>query len=196
MRQNIWGGVVLFVYGAIFGTALDAFHTLNNVERYPTPLLFGLIAWWVPLLFGAAALAIGISHPLIDPFLRNRRRGRGLLLSSVELIWLVLAYLLSIGPFANWIKAGLITLVYIAFWLSSGNGWQNLLLSAVTAGIGTGIEILLVTTGAFSYTQPDFAGVPCWLPCLYACASLAVGDLGRALRLRIVLPNQTHFLCM
>jgi hypothetical protein len=39
----------------------------------------------------------------------------------------------------------------------------------------------LVAAGAFSYLQPDILGVPYWLPFMYACASLAVGDLGRSL---------------
>lgn len=40
---------------------------------------------------------------------------------------------------------------------------------------------VLVAAGAFSYLHPDFIGVPYWLPCIYACASLAVGDMGRYL---------------
>jgi hypothetical protein len=60
-------------------------------------------------------------------------------------------------------------------------GWQNMLLSSVTAITGTRIEMILVAAGAFSYLHPDIPGVPYWLPCIYACASLAVGDLGRSL---------------
>src|SRR2546421_11741687 len=41
--------------------------------------------------------------------------------------------------------------------------------------------MVLVAAGAFSYLHPDFIGVPYWLPCIYACASLAVGDMGRHL---------------
>lgn len=78
-------------------------------------------------------------------------------------------------------KAGLLILIYLNFWLLAGRSWQNLLLSLVTAITGTLIEMTLVAAGAFSYVHPDILGVPLWLPCIYACASLAVGDLGRSL---------------
>jgi hypothetical protein len=60
-------------------------------------------------------------------------------------------------------------------------GWQNLLLSFVTAITGTLIEMILVAAGAFIYLHSDVFGVPYWLPCIYAIASLAVGDLGGSL---------------
>jgi hypothetical protein len=170
----------LFLLGAILGTALDAFHVYSKVERYPMPVLFG-VAWWVPLLFGAAAVAIGYSHPMVDPLLHHRRLPRPLLLSMGELMWLVLAYLVSAITLPSIAKAGLLAIIYLNFWLMAGRSWQNLLLSMVTAITGTLIEMVLVAAGAFSYVHPDFLGVPYWLPCIYACASLAVGDLGRSL---------------
>jgi len=63
----------LFLLGATLGTALDAFHVYSGVERYPAPVFLG-VAWWVPLLFGGAAVAIGCSHVKIDPLLGQRRR--------------------------------------------------------------------------------------------------------------------------
>ncbi len=78
-------------------------------------------------------------------------------------------------------KVGLLILIYLNFWLLAGRSWQNLLLSLVTATTGTLIEMTLVAAGAFSYVHPEILGVPFWLPCIYACASLAVGDLGRSL---------------
>lgn len=65
-----------------------------------------------------------------------------------------------------------------------GGGWENLLLALVTAISGTLVEMILVAAGAFAYLRPDFLGVPYWLPCIYACASQAVGDFGRALLTR------------
>jgi uncharacterized membrane protein YoaT (DUF817 family) len=72
-------------------------------------------------------------------------------------------------------------LIYFNFWLLTGGGWQNLLLSLVTAITGTLVEMTLVAAGAFSYLQPDILGIPYWLLFMYACASLAVGDVGRSL---------------
>ncbi|HET8852092.1 MAG TPA: hypothetical protein VFN02_06170 [Ktedonobacteraceae bacterium] len=100
MRRG-WVALWLFV----LGTMLDALHIYTIVEHYPLPAFFG-VAWWVPMLFGAAAVAIGYSHPLADQLLQHIRPTRSLLISL---------------------------------------------------------------------------GEPTWLPCVYACASLAVGDLGRTL---------------
>lgn len=172
--------LLLFLLGAILGSVLDAFHTSSGVERYPIPAFFGL-PWWVPLLFGSAAVAIGCSHPLADPLLHNRRPPRRIWISLAALGWLVLAYLVTGSFLDSLAKAGLLAVLYFNFWLLSGGGWQNLVLSLVTAITGTLIEMILVAAGAFFYLHPDFIGVPYWLPCMYACASLAVGDVGRSL---------------
>ena len=175
-----WPILWLILLGATVGTSLDAFHVYSNVERYPVPVLFG-VAWWVPLLFGGAAVAIGYSHALVDPLLHHRRPPHRLLWSIGELTWLVLAYLMAASVLDSIVKMGLLTVIYLNFWLLAGRSWQNLLLALVTAITGTLIEMVLVAAGAFSYLHPDMLGVPYWLPCIYACASLAVGDFGRTL---------------
>ena len=178
-RAILW----LFLLGAIFGTALDAFHVYSYVEQYTRPAFLG-VAWWVPILFGIAAVAIGYSHPLIDPLIHNLRRPRRLTTSIAELAWLLLAYVIVASPISSLAKTILLSLIYFNFWLLTGRGWQNLLLSLVTAITGTLVEMTLVAAGAFSYLQLGMLGVPYWLPFMYACASLAVGDLGRSLMYR------------
>ena len=180
MKHLGWVIAWLFLLGAIFGTGLDAIDVYSHVERYSMPVLFGL-AWWVPLLFGAAAVAIGYSHPLIDPLIGNVRPGRRLSISLSELTWLLLAQLVGASTLNSIAKVGLLILIYLNFWLLAGRNWQNLLLALVTAITGTLIEMTLAATGVFSYLHPDIFGVPYWLPCIYACASLAIGDLGRSL---------------
>jgi hypothetical protein len=175
-RPILW----LFLLGAIFGTALDAFHVYNYVEQYTRPAFLG-VAWWVPLLFGLAVVAIGYSHPLIDPLIHNVRLPRRLTISIAELAWLLLAYVIAASPISSLAKTVLLSLIYFNFWLLTGRGLQNVLLSLITAITGTLVEMTLVAAGAFSYLQPDIIGVPYWLPFMYACASLAVGDLGRSL---------------
>jgi len=180
ISPRAWAIFWLFLLGATLGTALDTLEVYSGVERYPRPVLFG-VAWWVPLLFGAAAVAIGYSHPLVDPLILRTRPYHRLSVSIGELTWLVLAYLISVSPLDSLARAGLIALIYLNFWLLAGRSWQDLLLASVTAVTGTLTEMILVNAGVFSYTHPDILGVPYWLPGLYACASLAVGDLGRSL---------------
>ena len=174
-RTLLW----LFLPGATLGTALDAFHVFSGVERYASPTLLG-VAWWVPLLFGGAAVTIGYSHPLLDPLLHHRRF-RPLFSSLLGLAWLPLVYLISASFFDTLTKTLLILLVYGNFWLLAGSDWQNLVFSLATAITGTLIEMILVAAGAFAYLHPDMPGVPYWLPGIYACASQALGDLGRSL---------------
>ena len=180
MKHSGWVIAWLFLLGAILGTGLDAIDVFNHVERYSRPVLFGL-AWWVPLLFGAAAVAIGYSHPLVDPLIGNTRSERRLSISLGELTWLLLAQLVGASMLDSLAKTGLLVLIFLNFWLLAGRTWQNLLLALVVAITGTLVEMTLVAAGAFSYLHPDMLGVPYWLPCIYACASLAVGDLGRSL---------------
>ncbi len=96
-------------------------------------------------------------------------------------MWVVLAYVVSAGELDSWEKVGLLGVIYFNFWVMAGRSWQNLVLSIVTAITGTLVEMVLVAAGAFSYVHPGMLGVPYWLPCIYMCASLAVGDVGRAL---------------
>src|SRR6266568_8002509 len=107
ITQRTWAAFWLFLLGASLGTALDALEVYSGVERYPRPMFFG-VAWWVPLLFGAAAVAIGYSHPLI-----SRTRPYRRLSSSIgELTWLVLAYLISASTLDSQAKVGLIAIIY------------------------------------------------------------------------------------
>jgi hypothetical protein len=180
MRSTAWMSLWLFLLGATLGTGLDAIYVYTGIESYPTPAFFGL-AWWVPLLFGGAAIAIGVSHPMLDALLQRGRTPPRLWDSLGALAWLLLAYLIGATSLPSLAKFGLLALVYFNFWLLTGRSWQNLALSIVTAITGTLIEMILVTAGAFSYRHsPDMIGVPYWLPWLYACASLAVGGLGRS----------------
>src|SRR5207249_2025730 len=97
----------LFLLGTTLGTALDAFHVHSGVERYPVPVFWG-VAWWVPLLFGGAAVAIGWSHVGVDPLLGQRRRAVGVGWSLGEVMWVVLAYVVSGSELGSLAKVGLL----------------------------------------------------------------------------------------
>ena len=49
---------------------------------------------------------------------------------------------------------------------------------ALVAGIaGPAVEAVVHATGAFHYTEPDFLGIPVWLPVLWANGGLAIRRL-------------------
>jgi hypothetical protein len=53
--------------------------------------------------------------------------------------------------------------------------------SLLLAAAGTGAEALLSAAGTFSYANPDFLGVPIWLPGLYLHGAPLALALARAL---------------
>src|SRR5262245_54644849 len=58
-------GATLALMGGTVGTALDAVHVHTGTTGYTHPALFGQ-AWWVPLLFAGAGVAIGLGRPIAE----------------------------------------------------------------------------------------------------------------------------------
>jgi hypothetical protein len=55
------------------------------------------------------------------------------------------------------------------------------MLGIVTAALGCFVEISMIRMEVFFYFEPNFFGVPSWLPFLYFAGSVTVGNLGRKL---------------
>ena len=72
----------------------------------------------------------------------------------------------------------------LLLWYAADRSWQGLILAALTAAVGSAVEIYLVQQRAYVYLSPkdNFYGVASWLPWLYVAASVAVGNLGRFLQ--------------
>ncbi len=174
---------VLAALGATVGTALDAIHTHTDTLAYPEPAFFRE-AWWVPPLFAAAGVAIGLARPLWERLLRLRSpppSGRVVVL-GIGLF--VLAYALSgLLPFPWPTRSLVLAAVAAVAWTVCDRTGLGIFLAVSTALLGTSVEIGLVRVGAFAYApdQRDLAGVAGWLPWLYASASIAVGALGKRL---------------
>jgi len=183
--------VFLFLLGAVVGPIGDSFHVLSHTTAYPQGV-FAFYIWrlpfWVPLIFGVAGMAVGLSHPQIDRWLkvpseRPGTRSAGLVTFGI-LAFLGIYAMTAFVP----LRSGgsldvLIAISALAVWLLLDRKAEGLLLAAMTALVGTGTEILLVHVGAFSYLPPknSLFGVGSWLPWLYVAASVSVGNLGRYL---------------
>ena len=61
--------LALFAVGALLGTLLDALHTHFAITAYTHEVVFKM-AWWTPLVFGAAGLLPGATYRLL--YLRGR----------------------------------------------------------------------------------------------------------------------------
>jgi MFS family permease len=180
---NRWlrAALLLFALGATLGTALDAVHVHTATTRYTDPLVFEM-AWFVPLLFGGAGVAVGLSRPLFDRLLRRDGPAPGTPALLGGLALFIAAYVLSgTLPAGNVAKCAALGALAAASLLLFDRTGLGLLLACTTAVTGSAIEAAQIEAGIFSYLAPDRWGVPCWLPCLYACAQVAIGNLGRAL---------------
>ena len=74
-----------------------------------------------------------------------------------------------------WLLVGLTLLVVVRLWLWPVPGdWAY---AAIAAVAGPAAEIAISATGAFDYANPDFAGIPMWLPALWANGGLLIRRL-------------------
>ena len=192
MSKKAKNALWLFGLGAVVGPIGDAFHVHSGTTDYPKDV-FGLYLWrlpfWVPLIFGCAGLAIGLSHPQMDRLLGAPQQRPGS--RSLDLVVFGIAAFLGIyamTAYAPLVPEGsldvLIAVSALLMWGLLDRTWQGLVLAVLTALVGTTTEILLVKLGAFEYLPPKngLFGVLTSLPWLYISASVAVGNLGRYLQ--------------
>lgn len=174
-----------FAIGVVLGTALDGIHLLGDVLSYETTA-FGEWAWFVPLEFGLVGVLAGIAIPVIEqavgpasPF----RPGRGRRAAEVGLFAAAYgATALWDGDGAPWLLAGLTLLLLLRLWLAPVRGdWLYAVAAAVLGPLG---EIVISASGAFDYAHPDLAGIPMWLPALWANGGLMI----RRVLVPVVLP--------
>jgi hypothetical protein len=162
----------------VVGTLLDGIHLLGDVLSYEEQA-FGEWAWFVPLEFGLAGLLAGLVMPTIEravgPPVPVRPTAA---LRVAELLLFAAAYgatALWDGDAALWLTLGLTALVGLRLWLAPIPGdWAYAALAAV---LGPLAEIAISATGAFAYAHPDFAGIPMWLPALWANGGLLIRRL-------------------
>jgi hypothetical protein len=168
--------IALFVAGGVGLALCDQIHVQAGVLDYETGGFFGQ-AWWVPLQFGFASLAIVLGAA---PFARGRAEPKPADFATGTL-WFVGAYAASgvfdAHPYA---LAGAFVLIW-AIRVAVAQQPANLVaFSLLLAIAGTGAEAILSAAGTFAYANPDLLGVPIWLPGLYLHgAPLALAIAGR-----------------
>lgn len=171
----------LLLAGATLGSLFDWTHVATGTTAYTAPYWLGL-AWWVPLMFASAALAIGLSHPHLDRRFGHRppRRSHTALLAGLVglgAIWAGSGLL----PLPHWQRGLVLAPAALALWWTLDRTRVGLALAAATAIVGCAVEILVSRLGYFVYVEPDFININSWLPWVYVAASVAGGNLGRAL---------------
>lgn len=180
--------LILFAIGATAGSALDAIHTHSGTTVYTAPIRWAFdMAWWTPLLFGLAGLSIGISYPLMKR-LRNLDCAPVHAPSRVAVAFFAFVGLYFVSgflPASNPVKLVVLVAGALALGATMARTKIAFALAAVAAVTGPVVEILLVSQNTFLHLQPDFAGIPMWLPALYASGAFAFAAVGNLLSARL-----------
>jgi hypothetical protein len=154
-------------------------HVATGTTAYAAPALCGL-AWWVPLLFGAAAVAMGLARPVAERLtarMTTELRADGV---AAGLGLFVLAYLASgLLPFHSLAVAAIVSVLFLCAWGTSDGSALGFCLAGATAVIGTAVEVGLSAAGLFRHAHQELAGVALWLPALYATGQMGVGAAGK-----------------
>eukprot|EP01136_Pigoraptor_vietnamica_P025116 Opistho-1_new@78778 len=172
------GALLLVTFGATGGTLLDALHTFGGTTEYAAPFVLST-AWWVPLLFANAYGVGGCFYALAYSLLRGPpavRAWRSLLLGLAAFSAL---YAVSALALPNATKLGVLSAGFALLWAWLDGSWQGLVLAVVSAVVGCATEVTLSRAGAFRHLQPDWEGIPMWLPALYLSAAPSFGQLAR-----------------
>lgn len=179
MKKFFAASFQLFLIGALLGAICDGFHTHSGTTFYPEPLILKM-AWWVPVLFGSAALTIGLTHVLGDRLLKRPNKNVSWPSVITGLLLFIALYYISGFLRTDWqTKLLVLGIGNSILWLLYDRTWQGSFLALGTALVGCYVEIYLSQQGLFSYTHPHIWGIPYWLPFLYVGASVTVGNLAR-----------------
>ena len=170
-----------FLLGAVLGTLLDGIHAYGDVLVYPDPA-FGRWAWFVPV----AVRPDRRRRRPADAAARTRRwrqaqrrtgrwpsaAGRGRCCSPR----LYLSHRAGRagrrgGAGGRARRAGRGQAAHLT---RAAGDWVYVLAAAVLGPAG---EAIISALGAFDYIEPDFAGIPLWLPALWANAGFLIRRL-------------------
>ncbi len=158
---------------------------------------------WVPLLFGAAGIILGVSHPYLDTLpWATKPRGS----TDPSWAWVLVGIALFVAqygasgaleePLLGSTLGPIPTLDAVLFCTGVAHWWvfdgtrQGLCMALLTAVCGPLIEIGLINFGQlYEYMHPQVLGVPTWIPWVYLCGSAAVGNLGRKVSASLLSTN-------
>lgn len=176
--------VVLALIGAVVGTICDGFHTWGDQTWYANPILLRA-PLWVPALFAAASVGIGVGRLALDRMLGIAAT------SSLVTGLLALGYFIACYAFTGFVpfdevrKAVAVLLLALIAWSIWDRGWSGFVFMLLVACIGTLFEQFLVAHSVFWYHDDLLRGVALWLPALYAVAAIGVGTFARSLHAAI-----------
>ncbi|MSQ82467.1 MAG: DUF2878 family protein [Myxococcales bacterium] len=180
-NPRVWLKIV--VVGGLCGALCDQIHIQGGVLYYAQPVILQQ-AWWVALLFAGASCLIYATTSL---WAQPAEQRVAAVVSAPEIarqvLWFVAMYALSAGMRDRSLAlVVLYAILMVRRMVRRRDVWPQLANATGLAVGGTAFEMALSSTGAFTYTHPDFAGVPLWLPGLYMHGAPLALALVRAIR--------------
>jgi hypothetical protein len=170
---------ILFGVGAVMLTVFDMFHTHSGTTAYEHPIVMKA-AWWTPLLFGTSLSLGGLVYVKGHRAMRGPRElPSNAALAAALVIYAGLYCASGYAPLSNEGKLALLLVGFAAMWWLLDRSWQGVAMAAVTAVGGCTTEFILTHANAFHHLQPDFLGLPVWLPGIYLVSGAVLGQLSR-----------------
>lgn len=171
----------MLALGATLGTFLDWLHVVSRTTEYARPWLFGQ-PFWVPLLFGWAAVMLGLGRLVTGRLIRESPRPATLGEALFALGMFVVAYLES-AYLPDSVALLALSGTALGLGLGLDRSLAGLVAMLLAALFGSLTEIAIIAAGGFVYLGADgpgfFFGIPHWLPVLYLCAAVSVGTCAR-----------------
>jgi hypothetical protein len=167
----------------MIGTALDGIHAYGDVLSYSDPGP-GRWAWYVPIQFGRLAVVVALATPALERLGGSAPVGWSSARVAAELALFAALYAATalLDDHTLLLTVGLpaIALLRLAVGGAAGD-WPYVLLGAALGPAG---EAIVSSLGGFEYANPDFAGVPAWLPGLWANGGFLIRRLIAPLAMR------------
>jgi len=173
---------VVVLLGAAVAFLGDHLHVAYKVLYYPHPALFRQAVWVYPLFLVAVASMLFAGERF-----RERLGGQAFAPSLSEAIYATAAFFVAYAFTAVGAELPTVVLaVLVLTWSTRVRRMPKWIVpfSLATAVAGVVCESLLSRAGGFYYVDPDFLGVPRWLPGLYLHAALAAPRMAAVVRRR------------
>ena len=161
-----------FCLGLLTFTPWEIIMVKLGVVEFAYPNYLGL-PWWIPLTFGLVVLGCVLLFTMADYLFKIQLNFNPNWLAFeyvlISLFYLSIfffrqyPYLLSLGLF-------FVVLVRLIFFHEE----MDFLFFVFGACVGPTAEIILISLGLFSFSDPDFMGMPFWLPVFWGNVALAL----------------------
>ncbi len=164
-----------FCLGVLTFTPWEILMARVEIVQFAKPDFLG-IAWWSPLAFGVATSLGILLFVTLDRLLHFEIHYQGgKLVLEYFLMALVYTLILLFRSSPYLLSLGLLLLMVLRL-IFFHQSW-DVLVFLIGACVGPTLELVLTNLNLYFFTEPDFLGMPYWLPLLWGTVALAVRRL-------------------